>query len=300
MTPTAGTLGALLDEAVQRLAGAPVDDPDAAAEFALADLLDCTRAELRLRRAEPVTTDIAARYTPAVRRLAAGEPLAYVTGWAPFLNLRIACDPRALIPRPETEELAQRVLDGADLWARPAPCVADIGTGSGCLAIAFALARPHADLIGIDRSPDALALARENAERLGARTVRWIGGDGCAPLADGTCDALVANLPYVITGEWSALDRSVRDFEPRAALDGGADGLDPIRRLIADAPRVLKRDGRLFLEIGETQGPAVEALLRAAGFGGVVVRPDGFGRIRFAEGALPGAWGVGQGSGERV
>jgi release factor glutamine methyltransferase len=302
VTPPAGTLGALLDEAVRRLAGAGIDAPEAAAEFALADLLDCTRAELRLRRAEPVTADIAARYEPAVRRLAAGEPLAYVTGWAPFLDLRIACDRRALIPRPETEELAQRVLEGADPWARPAPCVADIGTGTGCLAIAFALARPHADLIGIDRSPDALALARENAQRLGARSVRWIEGDGCAPLAGGACDALVANLPYVTTGEWSALDRSVRAFEPRAALDGGADGLDPIRRLIADAPRVLKPGGRLFLEIGETQGPAVEALLHNAGFEAVALQRDGFGNIRFAESALPGAGGgrvqmSGQGSG---
>jgi release factor glutamine methyltransferase len=300
VTPPAGTLGALLDAATRQLAEAGIDAPDAAAEFVLTDLLDGTRAELRLRRTEPAAPDLAARLAPAVRRLAAGEPLAYVTGWAPFLGLRIACDQRALIPRPETEELAQRVLDCAALWARPAPRVADIGTGTGCLAIAFALARPRAEICGIDRSPDALALARENAERLGARTVRWIEGDGCAPLADTPCDALVANLPYVTTGEWEALDRNVRDFEPRMALDGGADGLDPIRRLMADAPRVLRPGGRIFLEIGETQGPAVEALLRAAGFGAILLRRDGFGRIRFAEGALPGAGGGVQGSGERV
>lgn len=277
-----GTWGAWLIAARQRLADAGRTEPDALAEFALADILNISRTELALHQAE-ISDD--ARRAMADRwldRLAQGEPLAYVTGWAPFLTHRIRCDRRALIPRPETEELAQLVLDCAGLWSRPSPAVADIGTGTGCIAIALSLAHPDARVIGVDLSRDALALARENASALGAISVRWMEGDGVRNVEASSLDAIVSNAPYVTTNEWAQLDASVKDWEPRSALDGGADGLDIIRRLVRDAPRVLRPGGRIFLEIGESQGPSVLKLMQETGLQECAIRRDLFGRDRFA------------------
>ncbi len=277
-----GTWGEWLSEARQRLTAAGRSEPDALAEFTLADLLDCNRAELALHGMEPADDARRARADDGIARLARGEPLAYVTGWAPFLCHRIRCDRRALIPRPETEELAQLIIDCDDLWSRPSPTVADIGTGTGCLAIALAVAYPDAHVTGVDVSPDALALARENSHELGASNVQWIEGDGLRGFEAASLDAIVSNAPYVTANEWAGLDASVRDWEPRGALDGGADGLDVIRGLVRDAPRVLRPGGWIFLEIGETQGAAVLKLMRDAGLQESAIHQDLFGRDRFA------------------
>ncbi|MBP7275134.1 MAG: peptide chain release factor N(5)-glutamine methyltransferase [Kiritimatiellae bacterium] len=282
MTSGGGTWGAWLKGARTKLSVAGQDDPDALAEFALADLLHVGRADLV--RLENTGMDAALREKADawVERLARGEPLAYVVGWAPFLSHRIRCDRRALIPRPETEELARRALDCRDLWSRPAPAAADIGTGTGCIALALSLAHPKAVVTGVDVSADALDLARENAAALGATGARWMESDGLREFGDASLDAIISNAPYVATGEWRALNRTLRDWEPRLALDGGEDGLDVIRRIIADAPRVLRPGGRIFLEIGETQGAAVRDLIREAGLQEAAVDHDLFGRIRFA------------------
>ena len=276
------TWGEWLNKARQTLADAGRSEPDATAEFALADILECNRAELALHLTEQVDDARRARADAWLTRLAGGEPLAYVTGWAPFLCHHIRCDRRALIPRPETEELAQLIIDCDDLWSRPSPAVADIGTGTGCLAIALAVAYPDAQVTGVDVSPDALALARENARALGAASVRWAEGDGLRGIEAASLDAIVSNAPYVTTGEWAGLDTSVRDWEPRGALDGGADGLDVIRGLVRNAPRVLRPGGWIFLEIGETQGPAVLMLMKDGGLQECEIQRDFSGHDRFA------------------
>ena len=277
-----GTWGDWLNRARQQLRDAGRLEPEALAEFALAELLDCRRTELVLHRTEPADDPRRARADAWVARLARGEPLAYVTGWAPFLHYRIRCDRRALSPRPETEELARLVLDCAALGSTPEPAVADIGTGTGCIAIAIAIAHPGAAVFGVDVSFDVLDLARENAAALGATGARWMASDGLRDFGAASLDVIISNAPYVTTGEWAELDASVRDWEPRVALDGGADGLGVIRRIIADTPRVLRPGGRLFLEIGDLQGPAVLALMREAGLRTCAIRKDLFGRERFA------------------
>jgi release factor glutamine methyltransferase len=260
-----------------------VEEADALADFAAAEALGESRADARLRDHDRPSPAQRRRFDGLLDRLCAGEPFAYAAGWAPFLGHRIQCDRRALIPRPETEHMVERILAAADLWALAAPAVADIGSGTGCIAIALALARPHARVWGVDISEEALSLARENAAATNADRVVFLRGDLLSVFPPATLDAIVSNPPYVSTGVWRTLDPSVRDFEPRSALDGGPDGLDLIRRLANDAPRVLKPGGRVFLEIGEDQGAEVRRILENAGFPSPRTESDFFGRTRFAE-----------------
>ncbi|HMP75033.1 MAG TPA: peptide chain release factor N(5)-glutamine methyltransferase [Kiritimatiellia bacterium] len=223
-----------------------------------------------------------------VRRVALGEPLQYVLGSAPFLGRDFACDARALIPRPETEELCERVLGDASIWAHPAPRIADVGTGTGCLAVTLALDRSAAVVTAIDISPDAIALAKSNARRFGAEgRIHWRQGDLLAGVPEDSLDAVVSNPPYIAEDEWTRLDMEVRDHEPRLALVGGADGLALIRRLIEQAGHVLTPGGKLWLEIGNEQGPAVRELLASRGFEAVATHRDCAGHERIAEARQP-------------
>jgi release factor glutamine methyltransferase len=254
-------------------------------EHLLAHHLGIPRLELRMRRDDPLLPAVRVRVEADVARLAAGEPLQYILGETPFQGLMLKTDRRALIPRPETEWLADQVLGCSAVWDAPEPRVADVGTGTGCLALALARARPRSRVLAVDADPAALSLALENRARLGLEArVEMRLGDLLEGVSPESLDAVVSNPPYIPTTVCDALDRHVREFEPRLALDGGPDGLDVIRRLVKQAAVCLKPGGSLWLEIGFDQGPAVSGLLEAAGFVKVEIRRDWSGLDRLALG----------------
>jgi release factor glutamine methyltransferase len=221
-----------------------------------------------------------------VARRAAGEPLQYVVGWAPFGRLRLAVGPGVFVPRPETETLADRAA--TFLRGRRPPRVAvDLCTGSGAIACFLAAEVPGARVLATELDPGALAWAAGNAERYG---VELLAGDLDAPLPAelaGRVDVLCANVPYVPSGAIATLPGDVRDHEPRLSLDGGPDGLDMFRRLAGRATHWLAADGRLYAEIGEDQAEAAAALLTEAGLAEVAVHQDLVGRDRIVEGTRP-------------
>ena len=222
-------------------------------------------------------------FVALVERRAAGEPLQYVLGSWGFRTLDLMVDRRVLIPRPETEVVAGLAIDALADRSGPARA-ADLGTGSGAIALSLAVeCWPDVEVWATDASPDALAVARANLAGLGRRAsaVRLLEGSWFAALPDelrGTLDVVVSNPPYVATTD--ALPAEVAEWEPPAALLAGADGLDDLRRIIADGPTWLAPGGTLVVEIGETQGPAVLDLARTAGFTQTAVHPDLAGKPR--------------------
>ncbi|MBM4143797.1 MAG: peptide chain release factor N(5)-glutamine methyltransferase [Lentisphaerae bacterium] len=286
MEEGAKNLGAILDAGAAFLERKSVDAPRLAVEMLASRLLGCKRLELPQHYARVPDEKRLAALRRGVRRVGSGEPVQYVIGGAGFMGHEFRVDPRALIPRPETECLVQAVLDCAPLW-QGRPAVVDVGTGSGCIVISLALARPEGLYIGLDSSADAVALATENARALGvAERVALAQGEMCEIVDAGSLDAIVSNPPYIPSGEIERLPVCIRDHEPRQALDGGPDGLRVLSAVIQDAALALKPGGRVFLEIGETQGEAVKAALAAEGFARVEVRPDLAGRDRVAMGVL--------------
>ena len=267
-----------------------VPDAHVAAELLAARLLGCGRGLL----ASNLDAETPERFLEAMRRgmrrLVSGEPLQYVLGEWDFRTLTLGCDRRALIPRPETEELVTRVLKFLRSSGGDGPrLVVDVGTGTG--AIILSLAKEYegdAVFIGSDISADAVALARENAARVGlADRVRFVVMDGLDDFDEpGVVDVLVSNPPYIERAACETLDPRVRDFEPRIALDGGVSGLDFYDRYLADALNVLKPGGAVFFEIGESQGPAVAKLLADYGFSDIKVEKDFAGHDRYASGVL--------------
>jgi release factor glutamine methyltransferase len=266
------SLGDAIADATAKLSAAGVDAPKLVAQVLMAHALGVLRANVVMSPpTQPLQPHQFNAYRAFVARCAEGEPMAYVIGTADFYGLEFAVDRRALIPRPETEHLVE--MAQARIKADPASSplrqtsslkapVVDVGTGSGCIAISLAVKLPEARLIATDISSDALALATENARRhkVSAR-IQFLRGDLLAPLPV-RAEGIVANLPYVTTAEWERLARNIRNYEPRAALDGGPDGLTYIRRLLSQAAQRVKPDGWLLLEIGATQGQAVTALAR--------------------------------------
>ena len=237
--------------------------------------------ELALRGAEPLADPaLRAQLAADERRLLAQEPVQYILGTAPFLDLDLEVGPGVLIPRPETEELVGRVL--ADWQTAPAPRLLDVGTGSGCIAVALAVGLPRAAVTGLDVSAAALAIARRNGARYGNR-VEWLEADifGELPLA-GHFDAIVSNPPYVPQHEAAALAPPVRDHEPALALF--VPDHDPLRyyhRLATVGRQWLRSGGRLYLETHTTYAAAVAAALTAAGYHNVRVYADFTDRPRF-------------------
>lgn len=242
-----------------RIALAACETADLDAQTLLAHVLGVDRSFLFARSETYLTADQSARCQAAVDRRAAGEPIAYITGAKGFYDIELRVTPAVLIPRPETELLLEEALRLAEGGA--GFTVADIGTGSGALAIAFARQRPEAKVYASDISGAALAIARQNAERNCAQ-VAFLVGDLAAPLIERglQVDLLMANLPYIASGELAALE--VSRFEPRLALDGGADGLDLIRRLLTQIPSFCSEGAWVLLEIGADQGEAVANLLQ--------------------------------------
>jgi release factor glutamine methyltransferase len=241
---------------------------------------------------EPVTQRMVAHLDVMLERLRTGEPLQYVLGRWGFRRLDLAVDRRVLIPRPETELVAETAIALARACGSPL-LVADLGTGSGAMGLAMADELPLAGTrVWItDSDADALDVARANLTGLGraAVNVRVAHGSWFEALpADLSFDVIVANPPYIAEGS-SLIDDSVREWEPHHALFGGADGLDSIRHLIGGAPARLVPGGWLVLEIGADQGTAVRTLFEAAGYADVEIRPDLAGHDRIALGRIPGS-----------
>jgi release factor glutamine methyltransferase len=279
----ATALAALLTEATERLSASGLSDPRREAHRLWADAHGIDPSRVWLDRERSVDPEEAARFLAQIARRAAGEPLAYVTRSVGFRRLLLRADERALIPRPETEGLVDLVLERA-----PAGRIADVGTGTGCIALSLAVEGRYQQVVALDWSPEALALAAENRDAVrrteagrGAEAVCLVRGDLTAPLVSGAFDALVSNPPYLTTREWSALDPSVKAWEPRGALAGGADGLDAVRALLNDGRRVVRPGGWLVLEIDCTRAEACADLARRGGWREVSVRMDLFGRERY-------------------
>ena len=194
------------------------------------------------------------------------EPTAYIIGHREFYGVELEVTPAAPVPRPETELLVDETLAQARRLrhAYRGPHIVDVGTGCGAIALAVAIQLPVARATATDTSQNTLDLAQRNAERLGVSgRVRFVLGDLLSPLAE-VADIIVANLPYIPSGEWEGLAPEIRCYEPRAALDGGPDGLRLVSRLLKEAPAHVRSPGALILEIGHDQGAAVAALARQA------------------------------------
>jgi release factor glutamine methyltransferase len=225
-------------------------------------------------------------YTALLERRRRGEPIQYITGEAEFYGLPFRVTPAVLIPRPETEHSVEKVIVLCRGLARPR--VVDVGTGSGAIAIAVAHEVPGAQVTATDISAEALAIARQNAERNGvAQRVRFLEGDLLIPVSDQRFDVVASNPPYVSTDDRPSLDVEVREFEPATALFAGADGLQIYERLIPQAAEALVPGGRIVLEIGYGQRDAIGALLTASGFEAVEFVPDLQGIARVAVARRP-------------
>jgi len=209
-----------------------------------------------------------------IARAERGEPIQYIIGHVDFRGLEIHCDPRALIPRPETELLVEEVLRSKGEGQTPLNIV-DIGCGTGCIALSLLSELPKAEVTAVDISPDALSLAQENAERLRlSDRFQALENSLLDGFEDRSLDIVVSNPPYILSDLCKTLDASVREFEPQLALDGGEDGLELLRPLVEQAAHVLKSGGRLFLEIGYDQGKAVFQCLEKAGFQNIQMIQD--------------------------
>jgi release factor glutamine methyltransferase len=285
---TSWTILEVLQWTTARFQERGLSSPRLDAELLAAHAFGLTRVHLYTQFDRPLLPPELAAFRDLVKRRQAGEPVAYLTGRKEFWSLDLAVDARVLIPRPDTETAVEEAL--ARLKERSTespPRIADVGTGSGAIALALAKSRPEATVVASDVSPDALAVARANAERLGL-AVTFVQGNLAEPLrALEKFDLLVANLPYVRGGDIAGLAPEVRN-EPLLALDGGDDGLDLVRTLVADAPAVLGPGGALVLEIGEGQAAATAELCRAAGLDDVRTRADLGGIARIVSGRTRG------------
>ena len=265
-------------------------------EILLAQTLGWSRTRLLAYPDATIDPDRARRFDHLVERRRDGEPIAYLTGRREFWSLDLAVTPDTLIPRPETEHLVEAVL-GVVSADEPAT-VADIGTGTGAIAVAIGLERPRAFVLGSDRSRAAVEVARANAARLGAGNVSFVVADACTALALGRWSVIVSNPPYVAEGDPHLATGDVR-FEPREALVAGPLGLDMLEALARQGPARLACGGWLALEHGAEQGPAVRALLVRAGLGAVGTRRDLAGHERVTLGRRSPAVAGGRSTGTR-
>ena len=216
-----------------------------------------------------------------IARAEQGEPIQYIIGHVDFRGLEIQCDPRALIPRHETELLVEEVLK-----SKVEGRIADVCCGTGCIGLVLANELPDAQVTAIDISPEALALAKENADRLGlSSTFQCLENNLLEGIEENRFDVVVSNPPYIFSKVWKNLDASVKEHEPQLALDGGEEGMDLIIPLVEQAAKVLKPGGGLFLEIGYDQGQMVFQCLEKSGFQNVQIIQDyaGLDRIVIGE-----------------
>ena len=262
----------------ERLTAAGNGNARRSVEELAAYVFGCKPLEIYFRE---VTPDQVAELETLTVRAERGEPIQYILGSVDFRGLEIGCDRRALIPRPEAEQLVEQVRDSG---FGDTVKIADVGTGTGCIALALLAELPDAEVTAVDISSEALTLARENARRLGlGDRLQTIETSLLTGFEAESLDIVVSNPPYIFSGVWANLELCVRDYEPQLALDGGEDGLDLIRPLVEQAVRVLKPGGGLFIEIGYDQGDAVSRCLELNGFQKITITRDlaGHDRIVF-------------------
>lgn len=267
-----------------------VPDAGVASELLAARLLKSSRGFLNSYYEKEVPEPYQEAMRRAMRRLVSGEPLQYVLGEWDFRSLTLKCDPRALIPRPETEELVTRVLK----WLKNNPSsqprfIVDVGTGTGAIILSLAAEyKAPAVFLGTDISEEAISLAKENAIKTGlTNSVKFAVMDGLDDFDEPeVVDVIVSNPPYIESAVCETLDPRVKDFEPRLALDGGESGLEFYDRYLADALNVLKPGGAVFFEIGENQGEALRKLMEGYGFSSISIEKDYAGHDRYASAVL--------------
>jgi release factor glutamine methyltransferase len=255
------------------------------AEFLLVHVLGKSRSWLFAHRDDLAPETCVAPFRSLVDRRAAGEPVAYLTGQRGFWRFDLAVSPATLIPRPETELLVELAVERLPV-DRPLR-IADLGTGSGAIALALAFERPRAHVVATDASAAALDVARANAAALQLRNVEFREGDWLSPLAGERFDLIASNPPYIALGDPHLGEGDLR-FEPASALSSGADGLDALRAITGRAPAHLGDDGWLLVEHGWAQGAAVRGLFAAVGFIEVKTARDLEGRDRVTLGCWPG------------
>ena len=273
-------------EVIQRssdfLARKGVDSPRLQIELLLAHVLQMPRMKLYLNFERLLSETEVETLRGFVKRRADREPLQHIVGSASFCGFDIAVNRDVLIPRPETELLAEKAVTFLAGIASSASSVLDFGTGSGCLAVVVARKCPTVVIHALDVSAAAIEVARRNADRHDAgRRIQFHLGDGFAALPPGLrFDLIISNPPYVPSTEIATLQPEVRDFDPVLALDGGADGLEFYRRLAREAPDFLQPEGRMMLELGDEQAAAVTAMFEPAGWKVEAVEKDYSGRER--------------------
>lgn len=253
------TVGAWLCQAGQVLRAAAIESPRMEARWLLGHAMGATAEALLRDPRAPVPAEAAREFTAMLARRAKREPLAYITGTAGFWGLEFEVSPATLIPRADSEALVEAALEQAPGARR----VLDLGTGTGCLLLAVLSELPAATGIGVDINPEAAALARRNAARLGLPAL-FLAGDWAAAL-DGRFDLILANPPYIEAAAIAGLMPEVARHEPAAALDGGPDGLAGYRAILAGLPGLLAPGGMAVLELGQGQAPAVRALAEGRG-----------------------------------
>ncbi len=265
----------VVDDGRRRLAEAGVVQPRREAAQLWEAVSGAPRGSTWRRGSDLAGPEALAQFYERIERRAAGEPLAHVLGEWSFRHLDLLVTPDVLIPRPETEGLVEHLLAHVRRGR-----VADLGTGSGCIALALASEGSFQQVIAVDASAEALQVAAHNAARCGI-SLTLLRADFGSALGEQALDAIVANPPYLSEAEYAALDASVKAFEPRLALESGTDGLRATRAVLMDARRALRPGGWLALEIDATRGPASACLAHDAGFVGVTIHQDLFGRERF-------------------
>lgn len=257
------TVRRLLEWTEQFLRDKKIDNPRLEAQLLLAHALGCNKIDLYVRHEESPTEAQRTGFRENIKKRADGMPVAYLVGYREFFSLAFAVSPAVLIPRPDTEvlvvETAQRLKPLAT------PRVLDVGTGSGCIAIALAKQHKGAIVTATDISPEALAVAQQNAIKHGvAERITFLEGDLLEPVQGQTFDCVVSNPPYISHAEMQTLEPSVQRYEPTLALAGGPDGLACYRKLLSQLPSVLAAPGMVFLEVGHQQAESVRDLCRAA------------------------------------
>jgi release factor glutamine methyltransferase len=284
-TGSRASVAAVLEVATGRLQQAGVLNPKREATALWAATAGLTTGEVWLGREEVPTAGVAERFWTAVERRSIGTPFPYAVGKSSFRTLELKSDTRALIPRPETEGLVELVLEWAGKrdGTTPRGAAADIGTGTGCIALALAREGNFSGVYAVERSAAALSLARENVALVKPPVpVEVLEGDLLVPLMDRRFRVIVSNPPYLTEAEYEALDPVVRAYEPREALVSGADGLDVTRALLAGSAALLEPGGLLAMEIDERRGDQVRALAHDFGWRRIGIHDDLFGRPRYA------------------
>jgi release factor glutamine methyltransferase len=251
-----------IQKSAEFLAKKDVDSPRLQAELLLAHVLKLPRMKLYLNFERALTEPETSTFRDLVKRRAQREPLQHITGSTSFCGLEIAVNRHVLVPRPETELLAEAGWSFLSTINSQPPTALDFGTGSGCIAITLAAKTPATKITALDISSEALDLAKQNAAKNNvADRIEFTQGDGFGALPQrAPFDLIISNPPYIPTTEIATLDPEVRDFDPRGALDGGADGLDFYRRLAAEARPFLKSGGKIMLEFGDSQGDAIRKI----------------------------------------